>query len=92
MNPELNNLRFDYGKLLEQMGKTDEAIAAYQDYIKAYPNDKNAYMNLGILYQKNNNPNYAISVLQKGVKVSSDFDIKNELAKVIFKTANFKTL
>ena len=90
MNPELDNLKFDYGKPLEQMGKTDEAIAAYQDYIKAYPNDKNAYMNLGILYQKNNNPNYAISVLQKGVKVSSDFDIKNELAKSYFQNGEFQ--
>ena len=47
-------------------------------------------MNLGILYQKNNNPNYAISVLQKGVKVSSDFDIKNELAKSYFQNGEFQ--
>ena len=46
-------------------------------------------MNLGMLYQKQNNPNYAISVLQKGVQISDDFDIKNELAKSYFQNGEF---
>ena len=89
INPDLNELKFDYAKLLENMGKYDEAAVAYQEYIEAKPSDKGAYMNLGILYQKQNNPNYAISVLQKGVKISDDFDIKNELAKSYFQNGEF---
>ncbi len=53
---------------LLQWEKNDEAIRAYQEYIKVYPEDSNAYLNLGILYQNINNPQYAIAVLQEGVK------------------------
>ena len=72
------------------MGRTDEAIKAYQDYIKAFPDDSNAYLNLGILYSNSNKPKYAIAVLQEGVRKTQDNDMKNELAKSYYQNGEFE--
>ena len=90
LEPGLDSLKFDYAALLTRMGKYDEAIAAYNDYLKKYPDDTNAYLNLGILYKGTQKPKEAIAVLQKGSKLDgTNTDIKNELGKSYFDNKEF---
>ena len=81
INPELIALRFDYANLLGNMGKNDEAIEEYKKYIKAFPNDANAYKNLGLVYKRQDNLDLALFNIEKAYTLdSSDNDIKKELA------------
>ncbi len=53
INPELTALKFDYANLLGNMDKNNEAIEQYKDYLKAFPEDADAYRNLRLVYKKN---------------------------------------
>lgn len=81
LNPELTALRFDYANLLGNMGKNAEAIEEYKTYIKAFPNDANAYKNLGLVYKRQGDNDLALFNIEKAYTLdSSDNDIKKELA------------
>lgn len=81
LNPELTALRFDYANLLGNMGKNSEAIEQYKTYLKAFPNDANAYKNLGLVYKRQNDIDLALFNIEKAYTLdSSDNDIKKELA------------
>ena len=49
------------------MGKNEEAIAQYKTYLTAYPEDANAYRNLGIVYKKLDNNELALLNLEKSL-------------------------
>ncbi|DAB20371.1 TPA: hypothetical protein CPT85_10155, partial [Candidatus Gastranaerophilales bacterium HUM_21] len=53
IKPDLDDLKFDYANLLADMGKTQDAINMYKEYIQYKPKDPMAYFNLGLIYQKN---------------------------------------
>ena len=90
LKTDLYSLKFDYAALLTKMGKYDEAIVAYNDYLKKYPNDTNAYLNWGILYKGTQRPTEAISTLQKGVKLDNkNVNLKNELGKSYYENKEF---
>ena len=81
LNPELTALRFDYANLLGNMDKLNDAIEQYKIYLKAFPNDSNAYKNLGIVYQKQNELDLALFNIEKAYSLDpSDNDVKKELA------------
>ena len=81
LNPELTALRFDYANLLGNMGKNSEAIEEYKTYIKAFPNDANAYKNLGMVYKRQGEIDLALFNVEKAYTLDpSDLDIKKELA------------
>ena len=81
INSELTALRFDYANLLGNMGNYVEAIEQYKTYIKAFPNDANAYKNLGLVYKKQNDIDLALFNLEKSYSLDpSDNDIKKDLA------------
>ncbi|MCQ2753879.1 MAG: tetratricopeptide repeat protein [bacterium] len=81
LNPELVALKFDYANLLGNMGKCSEAIEQYKEYLKAYPNDANAYRNLGFVYKKINNYDLALFNFKKSYSMdSSNVVTKKELA------------
>lgn len=81
INPSLTALRLDYANLLGNMGRYGDAIEQYKEYIKAYPNDKDAFKNLGIVYEKSGNIDLALLNLEKSYAIdSSDIDVKKELA------------
>ena len=80
INPELTALRFDYANLLGNMGKDTDAIEEYKTYIKAFPNDANAYKNLGIVYKKQNEIDLALFNIEKAYTLDpSDNETKKEL-------------
>ena len=81
INSELTALRFDYANLLGNMGKDQEAIEQYKIYLKAFPNDSNAYRNLGIVYRKINEQELALFNMEKAYSIDpSDVQTKKELA------------
>ena len=81
LNPELTSLRFDYANLLGNMGKNTDAIEEYKTYLKAYPNDANAYKNLGLVYKRQNDIELALFNIEKAYTLdSSDNDTKKALA------------
>ena len=63
------------------MGQNDKAIELYKEYIIAFPDDANAYKNLGIVYKKLGNNDLALFNLEKSYsKDSSIAETKKELA------------
>ena len=81
LNPELTALRFDYANLLGNMGKYPEAIEEYKIYLKAFPNDANAYKNLGLVYKRQSDIDLALFNIEKAYTLDpSDNDTKKELA------------
>ena len=51
LNPKLVALKFDYANLLGNMNKNEEAIEQYKEYLTAFPDDADAYRNLGLVYK-----------------------------------------
>ena len=90
LNPKLTNLRFDYANLLGNMGKNEEAIAQYKTYLTAYPEDANAYRNLGIVYKKLDNNELALLNLEKSYsKDSTSLETQKELAYCYHKKKDY---
>ena len=67
----------NYANLLGNMGQLTDAIEQYKAYIKAFPNDANAYKNLGLVYKKQNDIELALFNLEKSYTLDpSDNDTK----------------
>lgn len=82
MQPDFDGIRFDYANLLADMNQNTEAIAQYNLYIAKYPENYLAYKNLGIVYKKLNNPQMAITNLEKSLAINpDDADTKKHLAQ-----------
>ena len=65
VNPKLVALKFDYANLLGNMNKNEEAVEQYKEYLTAYPDDADAYRNLGLVYKKMNNDELALFNFEK---------------------------
>ena len=90
LNPKLVALKFDYANLLGNMNKNEEAIEQYKEYITAYPDDADAYRNLGLVYKKLDNNDLALFNLEKSYsKDSSNIDTKKELALCYHKKLDY---
>lgn len=75
--PNLNTVRLDYANLLSDMNKNTEAIAQYNMYIKAYPNDVNGYKRIAAIYKELNNMDKALeNYLIAASKDGNDIGIK----------------
>ena len=80
-NPNLAYLRFDYANLLGNLKQYNEAIEQYKLYLTAFPNDANAYRNLGLVYKSIDNNELALLNFEKSYsKDSTNNDTKKELA------------
>jgi tetratricopeptide (TPR) repeat protein len=77
-------LKLDYANLLADMGKSQEAVTSYKEYLEYKPNDANAYYNLGVVYQKNSQYLDAIDSYKKALtNEPSNINAKKELAEVL---------
>ena len=72
IKPDLHSLKFDYANLLADMGKTQDAIENYNEYLTYYPKDEMAYFNLGSAYQIKQEHQKAVEYLQKAVELEED--------------------
>jgi tetratricopeptide (TPR) repeat protein/uncharacterized membrane protein len=66
-DPYLANSYSDLGDLFEQMGKWDEALAAYEEALRIDPAETGAYQGLGIIYDHLGDPRMAISSYQQAL-------------------------
>ena len=90
LNPELTMLRFDYANLLGNIGKETEAVEQYKLYIAAYPEDADAYRNLGLMYKKLCNEDLAMFNFEKAYSLnSSDNETKKELGLCYHKKQDY---
>lgn len=81
INPNLTSLRFDYANLLGNLDRNEDAIEQYKLYLAAFPDDANAYRNLGLVYKKLGNNDLALFNFEKSYsKDSSNIETKKELA------------
>ena len=81
INPKLVELKFDYANLLGNMGRYEEAINTYKEYLTAFPDDADAYRNLGLVYKSTGNNDLALFNLEKSYSMdSSNVNTKKELA------------
>lgn len=88
--PGMNEFRLDYANLLSSQSKDAEAIVQYNDYIKAYPNDAEGYINLGALYKRTDKDDLAIKNFVKAYELSSDdMDTIKDLAFLYHKKGEF---
>jgi tetratricopeptide (TPR) repeat protein len=58
----------DRGRELESKGELEEAAAAYEKAIKAYPLNEMAYNRLMIIYRKQKDYKKELSVIRAGIK------------------------
>lgn len=65
LNPNLAGLKFDYANLLGNMERYEDAITAYKQYVEAFPEDANAYKNLGLVYKNVGKNDLALLSLEK---------------------------
>lgn len=90
LNPKLVMLKFDYANLLGNMDRNEEAIEQYKEYLAAYPDDANAYRNLGLVYKKLDNNDLALFNFEKSYsKDSSSVETKKELALCYHKKQDY---
>ena len=81
LKPDLTSLRIYYGNLLSDMKLYDEAAKEYSTYIKAYPNDADAYKLLALVYKNQGKDDLAIKNLLAALsKNNADLEVKKELA------------
>ena len=90
INPELTALKFDYANLLGNMDRNLDAIEQYKEYLKAFPEDADAYRNLGLVYKKIDNTDLALFNFEKSYsKDSSNIETKKELAYCYHKKQDY---
>ncbi|MEH2285556.1 MAG: tetratricopeptide repeat protein [Nostoc sp.] len=67
LNPDLPEVYYNLGKILQQQGQWSEAIASYHQALKLNPQNWEIYSRLGQVYQSQNQIAEAISVYRQGL-------------------------
>ncbi len=81
IKPDLTSLRIYYANLLSDMQLYDDAVKEYTTYLKAYPNDADAYKLLALVYKNQGNDELAVqNLLASLAKNNKDLEVKKELA------------
>ncbi|MBI4473220.1 MAG: tetratricopeptide repeat protein [Acidobacteria bacterium] len=62
---------FRKGVELARMGRWEEAVAAYEESLRANPNDPQAYLNLGFVYYELGYDNEAQQAFERARKLQS---------------------
>jgi len=74
LNPTNQTVKYARAKLLQDLGKIDEAISEYKNCIKSDANCQNCYYNLGAIYLEFKKDNQkAIEYLTKAIEVNPSF-------------------
>jgi Flp pilus assembly protein TadD len=70
LSPEVHNI---LGSLYDELGKSDQAISAFNTALKLNPDDYEANTNLGVTYERLNNLPYAEAALNKALAANSNY-------------------
>ena len=82
---------FEQVTLLDDSGKTDEAIAEYKEALKLQPKNASTHYNLSIVYQKKKDMPAAIAELKEAARLAPDIlengglrnRVRNKMCQVI---------
>ncbi|MEH2057462.1 MAG: tetratricopeptide repeat protein [Nostoc sp.] len=67
LSPDLPEVYYNLGKILQEQGQWSEAIASYHQALKLNPQNWEIYNRLGQIYQAQNNFTEAVSVYRQGL-------------------------
>ena len=70
--------------LYVDLGKIDQALASVDESIKADPKNPTLYFNKGILYEKSENFDEAVSAYEESIAIKPTFDAMYNLAALFF--------
>ena len=74
LNPTNQTVKYARAKLLQDLGKIDEAISEYKNCLKSDTNCQNCYYNLGAIYLQFKKDNQkAIEFLSKAIEVNPSY-------------------
>lgn len=73
-HPEVVNYWVQLGLVYSKLDERDNAIEAYKQLIKLEPSNKDAYINIALVYKKMNQLSVSRSYLQKASSVSENWD------------------
>lgn len=91
LNPNLTALKFDYANLLGNMGLNEDAVIAYKEYTEAFPDDANAFKNLGLVYKALNKNELALLNLEKSyLKDPANTETQKLLARYYHEEKDFQ--
>ena len=90
LNPNLTALKFDYANLLGNMGMNEDAVIAYKEYTEVFPDDANAFKNLGLVYRALEKRDLALLSLEKSyLKDPSNIETQKLLARYYHEEKDF---
>jgi antitoxin component YwqK of YwqJK toxin-antitoxin module/Tfp pilus assembly protein PilF len=69
LNPSDAAIAITLGSILDDLGKTREAIDSFRSSLRKWPYNANLRFNLGVTYLRNNQPEEAEEVLLQGIRI-----------------------
>jgi len=74
VNPSSSSAVYARAKLLQDLGRTDEAIAAYEKIVAANPRCENCYYNLGAIWlEVKKDPKKALEYFTKAIEINPSY-------------------
>jgi tetratricopeptide (TPR) repeat protein len=81
--PHQPDFLYVQGKILEKQGKTDEALASFEQTTLINPKESDAYFEMGVIYQARNDRARAAAAYKRAVELApDDADYRRALASV----------
>jgi tetratricopeptide (TPR) repeat protein len=87
------NVVYNYALMLDEAGKTDEAIPLYSEVLKLNPNHEKTKINLGVMYLNMNPPNVDMALqlfTQAYNQDRNNFEANNDLGSAYLKKQDYK--
>jgi hypothetical protein len=83
IKPDDHNVRTDRATMQLSLGRTDDAIAGYQQVLAENPEFFQAQLNLGIAYQRAGRQEQATAALQRARELAADENARERVAEIL---------
>lgn len=87
-NPRSWTAHHNYGSILDDLGRYQEAIPHLEEAIRLRPNDYMAYNDLGVAYLHSNRQEEAIQAMRKSLELRPNEHAVRNLGNVLMRTGN----
>ncbi len=71
VEPDMSVLHQTKGNLLDEQGRSAEALVEYKEALNFDPDDTNTLFNMGTVYLKMNKPEQAVRIFESLIKIDS---------------------
>jgi Flp pilus assembly protein TadD len=79
LKPQLPNLHYDFGTVLDRLGRYEEALEQFQAAVEADPRDAESWVMLGDSFMRSGRLPAAIARYQEAVQIRPDAPAHNSL-------------